>query len=247
MPAQSLQALHCEEKWLNLPISTGCSPQIWFAKVGDEPASRIHQVLEQLSSSEHTRLDAIKSDNKRQEYLLSRALMRHALSEKFRRKPQDWVFVEKTNSPPLIENLPKGYWLSLSHSHGAICFVLHREPIGVDIEQNKIRTNFSALARAFMNEGELELLNSNEPFIADNFYKVWCAKEAFYKMTSPVDQECLYLKKIDYFDLAKGRSNHLIHGHIDGNHLAIVTNAELGNINAVQARTLNGSIPIQWV
>jgi 4'-phosphopantetheinyl transferase len=229
-----------------LPINSNCSPQIWLAKVGDEHVSLEHQVLEHLSSCEHKRLNSIKSNHKRREYLLSRALMRHALSEQFRRKPQEWDFVEKTNSPPTIKNLPEGYWLSLSHSNGTICFVLHKNPIGIDIEQRKARTNFSALAKAFMSEDELELLNSNETLISDNFYKVWCAKEAFYKMTSPTEQEGMYLKKIDYFGLAKGKKHHLVHGCIDECHLALVTNVVLENINALQARTFNGSIQIQW-
>lgn len=172
--------------------------------------------------------------------------MRHALSEHFGLKQQAWVFSEIANAPPTINNLPEGHWLSLSHSRGFICFVLHNKPIGIDIERSKLRGNFYALADAFMNEGELELLNSNEQLIADNFYKIWCAKEAFYKMIPASDQEGMFLKKIDYLDLTNGKNSHLIQGYIEEHHLAIVTNAPLKTINLAQARTFDGSLTIQW-
>lgn len=205
---------------------------------------REHRVLEQLSVSERSRLEIIKSSPKRQEYLLSRALMRHGLSERFGLKPQTWKFIEKTNSAPVIQNLPEGHWLSLTHSHGAICFVTHNKPVGIDIEQTKARANFHALARAFMNEEELELLNSNPQLIADCFYKVWCAKEAFYKMLSPADQEGLFLKNINYLDLSNGYQQHLIHGKINDCHLALVTNEPPRETCELRALTFNGSIQI---
>lgn len=172
--------------------------------------------------------------------------MRHALSHQFGLKAHEWEFIEKSNSSPTVKNLPEGYWLSLSHSHGAICFVLHKNPVGIDIEQSKVRTNFSALARVFMNEGELELLNSSEPLMADNFYKVWCAKEAFYKMLPPSDQDGLFLKKINYFDLVENHHCYLTHGKINDCHLTLVTKEPHRETTQLKALTFNGPIPILW-
>jgi 4'-phosphopantetheinyl transferase len=233
-------------KGLNLPTKASDSPQVWFAKVGDEPALLEHQVIEQLSSSERVRLESIKSINKRQEYLLSRALMRHALSERFALETQAWKFVEETNSAPIIQNLPEGHWLSLSHSHGFICFALANQPIGIDIELAKARTNFLALAKAFMSDDELELMNSKDHSDADTFYKIWCAKEAFYKMLTPDEQAGLFLKKINYFDLVKGHHCLLANGKIDDCYLALVTKESPGEPIQLKAHTFNGSVPISW-
>jgi 4'-phosphopantetheinyl transferase len=246
MQVPLLLAQHCEAKWLNLPTNSNGSPQVWFAKVGSEPTLIEHQLLEQLSISERSRLESIKSGQKRQEYLLSRALMRHALSERFGLKTQTWEFIEKTNSAPIVQNLPEGHWLSLTHSHGVICFSLHNQPIGIDIEQGKVRTNFLALARAFMNDDELELLNSNAALMADNFYRVWCAKEAFYKILPPTDQAGLFLKKINYFDLVESRHYHLAQGKINDIYLALVTQEPPRETIPLRALTFNGSIPILW-
>lgn len=241
-----LLAQRCEAKCLNLPTKSNNLPQVWFAQVGDEPALVEHQILEQLSISERSRLELIKSHHKRQEYLLSRALMRHALSERFGLKTQAWEFIEKRDSAPIIQNLPQGYWLSLTHSHGVICFCLHNQPIGIDIEQGKVRTNFLALAKAFMNNDELDRLNSNDALMADTFYKTWCAKEAFYKMLSPTDQANLFLKKINYFDLFGGHQCYLTQGKIKGCYLALVTKEPPTETIQLKAFTFNGSIPISW-
>jgi phosphopantetheinyl transferase len=222
------------------------SPQVWFAEVAGEPTFFENQVLDLLSSSERSRLDTIKSNRKRHEYILSRALMRHALSERFGLEKQTWDFIEKENSAPIIQNLPQGQWLSLTHSHGTICFCLHNQPIGIDIEQGNVRTNFSTLARSFMNDDELERLNSNEALTADNFYKVWCAKEAFYKMLPPNDQINLFLKKINYFDLVEGHYCHLTQGKINDCHIALVTKKATTATVQLKALTFNGSIPISW-
>jgi 4'-phosphopantetheinyl transferase len=233
-------------KGLNLPTKASDSPQVWFAKVGDEPALLEHQVIEQLSSSERVRLESIKSINKRQEYLLSRALMRHSLSERFGLETQVWRFIEKPNSAPIIQNLPDGHWLSLSHSHGVICVALANQPVGIDIEQSKVRTNILALAKAFMSDNELELMNSKDHLDTDTFYKIWCAKEAFYKILTPSEQEGLFLKGINYFDLTEGHYCHLSAGKIDDCHLALVTKELPCEPIPLKAHAFNGSIPISW-
>lgn len=172
--------------------------------------------------------------------------MRHALSEQFGLDKQAWEFIEKTNSAPIVQNLPEGHWLSLTHSHGVICFCLHNQPIGIDIEQAKIRPNFLALAKAFMSDDELELLNSKEHLTRDTFYRVWCAKEAFYKMLRPTHQEGLFLKKINYFDLVESQHCHLSQGKINDCYLALVTKEPPRETMPLKALTLNGSMPILW-
>ncbi|MFT4607342.1 MAG: 4'-phosphopantetheinyl transferase [Urechidicola sp.] len=220
--------------------------KIWHATVGSSNEEYEEQVYPQLSTSELRRLKGIKNELKRREYLLSRALMRHALSERFGLKIQTWKFIEKKNSRPIVQNLPQGQWLSLTHSHGVICFCLHNQPIGIDIEQTQARPNFLALAKAFMNDDELELMNSEEYSTRDSFYKVWCAKEAFYKMLTPADQEGLSLKKINYFDLIEDQHCHLTQGKINDCYLALVTREPTGETKPLKALTFNGSTPILW-
>jgi 4'-phosphopantetheinyl transferase len=167
-------------------------------------------------------------------------------------RKREWVFVEQSNAPPRISNLPEGCWLSLSHSHGAICFALSQQPVGIDIERGDTRKNFSALAKAFMTTDELDMLNlnpqySNPPRLADMFYRIWCAKEAYYKITPIADQAKLFLKKIAYLDLAEGNNgHHLIAGNIDEYHLALVTTSKPANFRQIVALSFDSPIPILW-
>ena len=157
--------------------------KLWYAVVDSSNQKYEDQVYPQLSLSELNRLGNIKNELKKHEYLLSRALMRHALSYQFKRPSSEWQFIERTNLAPKINNLPENCHFSLSHSHGKICLAISNELIGIDIEHKKMRPNFSSLANAFMNKKEAQLLNESKSRGVDIFYKIWCAKEASYKIT----------------------------------------------------------------
>jgi 4'-phosphopantetheinyl transferase len=221
--------------------------KLWYAVVDSSNQKYEDQVYPQLSNSELNRLGSIKNELKKHEYLLSRALMRHALSHQFKRPSSEWQFIEQSNLAPKINNLPENCHFSLSHSHGKICLAISNEPVGIDIEQKKMRSNFSSLANAFMNQKEAQLLNESKSRGADIFYKIWCAKEASYKITPTGLQRKLFLKQIDYFALTKGtHDQNLSQGSIEKCHLALVTHSQSENIKQQLAHTFKGAVQIQW-
>jgi len=174
--------------------------------------------------------------------------MRHALSHQFKHPPSEWQFVEQPNSAPKVNNLPDNCFFSLSHSHGTICLAISNEPVGIDIEQKKMRQNFSSLAKAFMNPEEIELLNASDESAMDTFYKIWCAKEASYKATTVCAQRTLFLKQINYVDLvAASTEKNLSQGSIEQCHLALVTQSKPKNIKPLDANTFNGTVKIRWI
>ena len=205
-------AWHYKEKSLNLPSSFKLSDhslQLWYARVGDE-SKIVEQATEKLlSPSEKKRFQSTKSNKKRREFLLSRALMRHALDLTFPDQKNEWEFVEHHNSIPEINKLPGNAFLSLSHSNGLICFTIANYPVGVDLEMNKQR-DFIELAKVFMNDEEhADLVNRvrSTKELAKTFYQNWCAKEAYYKAISKTDQPSINLKNISISDLADQYKN----------------------------------------
>lgn len=221
--------------------------KIWFTAVTCINEKYEEQVQSQLSISELSRLADITSDFIKHEYLLSRALMRHAFSFQFKRPSSEWQFVERSNLAPKIINLPDDYYFSLSHSHGKIGLAISNKPVGIDIEQVKIRPNFSSLAKAFMNHEEIQLLNEGNQPVIDTFYKIWCAKEAAYKVTPRAAQKNLFLKNINYFHLIEGfREQNLSQGLIEQCHIALMTQFKPKNIEQLDASTFNEAIKIQW-
>jgi len=169
--------------------------QLWFSKIGDTTEIE-RSTVKLLSDTETKRLSSTRSHHKRREFLLSRALMRHALSQNFLCPIDEWTFTERENLAPRINNLPSNTYLSLSHSKGLICFAISNSTVGIDIEYGENDRDFLALAKIFMNEEELTYLKKNMEMKTDIFYRTWCAKEAYYKAVPSTTQS-----KISYRDI----------------------------------------------
>ena len=105
-------------------------------------------------------------------------LLIHALRE-------EGVFVDMPefgygeHGKPFLKNYPTWHF-NFSHCKNAVCCVLSREQIGVDVED--IREYKEYLAEYVCNEKELAALHSSDDR-ADVFYKLWTRKEAVFKMS----------------------------------------------------------------
>jgi 4'-phosphopantetheinyl transferase EntD len=162
------------------------SLRLWFARVEDLTVEAKKQIESLLFPSERRRLQLTTSIKKQKEFLQSRALMRRALTQTFGLEEAQWCFTEYPNRPPDISNLPGGVFYSLSHSDGLICFAIADCTVGVDLECNRPRENLHELADAFMSAEEFSLLESQNA--QTTFYKIWSAKEAYYKALPALEQ-----------------------------------------------------------
>ena len=206
--------------------------QLWFSRVAETTRGVEAAVEALLSASEKQRLGRLKSATRRREYLLSRALMRHALSLRYRREPGEWDVYDLMQAKPVVNNLPAGNYLGLSHSKGLICFALANCPLGVDVEFIGKPRNFTAMARMFMNDEERRRLAQSGVDQADYFYRNWCAKEACYKLLPADEQERTRFTRIDYSRLGEGDSKcYLREGRIGEYAFAAVSASPLDNIS----------------
>nr|WP_245200200.1 4'-phosphopantetheinyl transferase superfamily protein [Herbaspirillum sp. LeCh32-8] len=72
--------------------------------------------------------------------------------------------------------------MSISHSRGWLaCAVGERCAVGVDIEAPSPQRDLAALARLAFSPRELAWLE-RQPAYEAAFYRLWCAKEALYKL-----------------------------------------------------------------
>jgi 4'-phosphopantetheinyl transferase len=190
------------------------SLQLWFSRVGATATELSIESL--LSPTEKKRLSLTRSSYKRREFLFSRALMRHALSQYFPCPINEWIFIERPNLPPEICNLPDNIYISLSHSKSFICFAISNSPVGIDIELANRNRDFLALAKTFMSDEEVQYLAQNTEIQADTFYRIWCAKEAYYKAMPLINQAELSFKDISAHALINNETNwSLIEGKIE--------------------------------
>ena len=82
------------------------------------------------------------------------------------------------HNKPYLKNYPDWHF-NFSHCKNAVCCVLSRKEVGVDIEE--IREYKESLASYVCNEDEMMLLHNSDNQ-ADDFYKLWTRKEAAFKM-----------------------------------------------------------------
>ena len=108
---------------------------------------------------------------------LGYVLLIHALREEgiFKEMPE---FSYNEHDKPFLKNYP-GWYFNISHSKTAVCCVLSRKEMGIDIEE--VGEYKESLAAYICNDKELESLHDSENK-ADDFYKLWTRKEAVFKM-----------------------------------------------------------------
>ncbi len=108
---------------------------------------------------------------------LAYLLLIHALREEgvFDEMPE---FRYNKHDKPFLINYP-GWYFNFSHCKTAVCCVLSRTDVGIDIEE--VAEYKENLANYVCSEEELIILQNSENK-ADDFYKLWTRKEAAFKM-----------------------------------------------------------------
>ena len=161
---------------------------IFLCKTDSVPLMAVETAsLNSLGNSERERLKQCRG-KRFQEFLQSRLLLRHALSDSLpgALPPAHWHITERRNQAPLVHQaVADGWYYSLSHSHGRIAVIISNAgPCGIDLEYHRNRANIEELAKQWFHPSEVELLaglTGDEQAAA--FYRLWTMKEALIKAT----------------------------------------------------------------
>lgn len=108
---------------------------------------------------------------------LAYLLLVHALREEgvFTEMPE---FCYNEHGKPSLKNYPDWYF-NFSHCKDAVCCVIAKEEVGIDIEE--VREYKESLAMYSCDEKEIMMLKRSDD-IADDFYMLWTRKEAAFKL-----------------------------------------------------------------
>ena len=139
-------------------------------------------LLELLNMEERQRAARFKFPAPRNQFVISRALLRRALGCYLQIKPQDIHFRTTANGKPELAE-SRDLHFNLSHSEGVTVFALarHRQ-VGVDVERIRENTDAIELAERFFSAKEVHWLRSQpQSEIASSFFSCWTAKEAYIK------------------------------------------------------------------
>ena len=139
-------------------------------------------LFELLNPEERERAARFKFPPPRNQFVISRALLRRALGRYLKIEPRDIHFRTTGNSKPeLAENSDIRF--NLSHTEGVTVLAIarHRQ-VGVDVERIRADTNALELAERFFSPQEVEWLRAQPASdLLASFFCCWTAKEAYIK------------------------------------------------------------------
>ena len=198
------------------------TPQFWIYPL-DSLASKTVTVIPEWASESESKRFLQLSAKRRYQYCTSRWLLRHALSERYNKPFTWWEIQEQKDRPPCITNLPQDLSISLTHTDRWLAITLAIDPIGVDIEYKKER-EFIKSAALFMTDQEYVTFqqspNKNE------FYRIWCLKEAFYKANLEV-QHTLSFNHIDTLQIRNDTQTSVFDLDLSDHHFVIFVKAQV--------------------
>lgn len=148
----------------------------------DEP-QLLNQYHSLLNQAERQRGEGIRTENGKQCFLVSRAMIRSLFGTVIDCPPTALTITADAQGKPFIERPTTRWQFNLSHSHGLITLALAYDiAVGVDVEYHHRNINALQLARHFFHSREiqqLESLSTNEQW--QHFFKLWTLKEAYVK------------------------------------------------------------------
>jgi 4'-phosphopantetheinyl transferase len=139
-------------------------------------------LLALLSAEEQERAERFKFPAPRNQYVISRALLRRALGRYLKIEAREVRFRTAKNGKPELA-ADSDLRFNLSHTQGATVLAITRKRrVGVDIERMRKDTNAMELAERFFSRPEVHWLRSQPASEAiASFFSCWTAKEAYIK------------------------------------------------------------------
>ncbi len=157
---------------------------VWFVRL-EEISGHLGTLLEILAPHEAARAGRFFFERDRNEYILTRGLLRQILGCYAGLSPRLLEFLYNRYGKPVLAGEGPGDRLafSVSHSHGVAVYAITRgRQVGVDIEYTDEHVEFDQLAERLFSPREISLFRQvpiNKR--SEAFYSCWTRKEAYIK------------------------------------------------------------------
>lgn len=152
---------------------------VWFAWVGDHARDVDRFSRDYLSGEERSRLDAYRSREAAERYVVTRSLVRVVLSDRLGMSARD-IRVSRTDTGKPV--IAEGIHFNVSHSGDLILLALSEQrDVGVDVERRRPVQRVDALVERWLTATEredLERLARDGADASDAFLRIWSLKEA---------------------------------------------------------------------
>jgi non-ribosomal peptide synthetase-like protein len=141
---------------------------------------RSAELLVHVTDAERDRARRMRSPERREAFLLSRALLRLILTARFPAvAPREWDIVAAPSGKPQVQLSGERVEVSLSHTLGAVAIAVSTSgDVGVDLESLDSAPE-AEVARSFLTAAELASLGAALPAdLPEVFLRYWTLKEA---------------------------------------------------------------------
>lgn len=135
-----------------------------------------------LSEKETTRANKLTLPKVKNNFIISRGILRALLAKYTRQKPEELIF-EENQYGKLFLKTSSNIFFNLSHSNDLtlLAFTLKNQ-IGIDVEFIRQNIDIESIAKKYFSSREtLELLNVSPEKKIPAFFNCWARKEAFIK------------------------------------------------------------------
>ena len=156
---------------------------IWRVFLNIAP-SWVQSLSNVLSTDERERAERLRFQRDRQDFIVTRALLRILVGRYLRREPDQVQFSYGTyGKPSLAGESDQALRFNLSHSQGLALYAITRgRQIGIDVECMRENQDTEAIAQRFFSSQEIAAIESlPEPIKQKAFFACWTRKEAYLK------------------------------------------------------------------
>jgi 4'-phosphopantetheinyl transferase len=168
--------------WLSFP-----------SQITDESLLRRYRRI--LTREEKARVERFRYSHLRHDALITRALVRTALSSYRNVAPESWRFKTGSHGKPELTENP-GLVFNISHCKGVIaCSIAQAGELGVDVETTRRSADVLTIAKDYFSSEEVSSLLELTPTARrlERFFELWTLKESFIKacglgLSLPLDQ-----------------------------------------------------------
>jgi 4'-phosphopantetheinyl transferase len=137
-----------------------------------------------LSDDERSRAERYQVQTARQQFIVTRALLRTLLGEYLQQDPKKIEFCYSVHGKPELLRPPANLCFNISHSRGMVLFAVRQnQPVGVDLEWINPAVKESVIARRLFSTSEQAEINGLPPLEQQaKFFQLWTRKEALIKL-----------------------------------------------------------------
>lgn len=207
--------------------------QLWRGYLSQLDSDITEQLVPMLGPQEAEKYQRLNREQRKNEFVLSRALMRMALSQHYSKPLTYWRFSQAPNAAPqLLNPIDAPLFISLSHSTDCVMLAISDQAVGLDVEHVEQRKQLKKIAaKVFSPEQQAFLQSLPEKQLRKHFYQLWTHKEALVKVMAGSNPSFQMISSTNWPE----HHFHIQHGNLENHHMTLASKQPNSNFTQYHA------------